>query len=115
VKDQYSGGELLTDAKIVRCLDNIRHCAIDEQGREVDFLAGIKKRGSHCGLHLSSEKGLRGRKVEIVIPGSPAYLYGIKPGDLITSVDGVTSFEGIGELLGPEQRIGSMCKVNFTR
>jgi C-terminal processing protease CtpA/Prc len=115
VKDQYSGGELLTDANIVRYLDHIRHCAIDEQGREIDYLAGIKRRGSHCGLHLSSEKCLSGRKVEIVIPGSPAYLHDIKPGDLITSVDGVTSFEDIGELLGPNQRIGSLCKVRFTR
>ncbi len=105
----------MTDAKIVACLDAIRHCAIDDQGREIDYLAGIKKRGSSCGIVLTQDKVQGGRRVDKVIPGSPASLNSLQPGDLITAVDGETKHDQIASLLGGEQRIGSICKVEIMR
>jgi S1-C subfamily serine protease len=58
-----------------------------KQGREVEYgLLGVQLENPRLEEVL---RGVRGARVDRVIPGTPALRDGLKPGDLITAVDGV--------------------------
>ncbi len=111
MRDDYRGKDLTTNDSIVDALDKMRHTVIDNDGREMDFLAGIRKRGSSCGIHLVTNS----KTIQRVVQGSPADLLRLAKGDVITHVDGEADEGKMVGLLGGDERIGSVCKISFLR
>ncbi len=106
-KEELRGQELITDTDIVRSLNEVRSTIIDPQGREMDFLAGIKQRGSSVGLVLAHGSKI----VDRVVPGSPAEFAGLQKGDVVGAVDGEQDAGRIADLLSGHERIGSPARV----
>jgi serine protease Do len=80
-------------------VDATFHRAVEilKRGREVEYgFLGIQP------MNLQQEevlRGLQGMRVSQVIPGTPAARFGLKPGDVITAVDGTLLHDSDGLVL----------------
>jgi S1-C subfamily serine protease len=86
--EQAAGYAIPVDKTFRRALDALK------QGREVEY--------GFLGIQLGppepeeAAKGLQGARVERVLPGLPAARHGMRPGDLITSVNGAPIHDSDG-------------------
>jgi serine protease Do len=89
---EAAGGYAMpVDATFRRAVDTL------SRGREVEYgFLGIQP------MNLQQDEvlgGLQGMRVSQVIPGTPAARYGLKPGDVITAVDGTPLHDSDGLVL----------------
>ncbi len=89
--EESAGYAIPVDATFRRVLETLK------LGREVEYgFLGIEPRS--LGLD-ESRKGLHGIRVFRVVPGAPAQRQGIRPGDLVTRVNGVPIHDADGLVL----------------
>jgi serine protease Do len=89
---EAAGGYAIpVDATFRRAVETLK------RGREVEYgFLGIQP------MNLQQDEvlgGLQGMRVSQVIPGTPAARYGLKPGDVITAVDGTPLHDSDGLIL----------------
>lgn len=85
LRDEFKGASLHADSAIVDCLEGIRQQLTAPDGTAVDMLRPTNA-SVHTGIEFAAAEP---RRVSHVVPGTPASLAGILPGDEVTAVDGV--------------------------